>query len=57
MALTVDLNSDMGEGFGPWKMGDDDALLQFSASGAAVGLLGGDIEVLIAEDQRSEGAF
>ena len=25
---TVDLNADMGESFGPWKMGDDAALLQ-----------------------------
>ncbi|MEP4861520.1 MAG: LamB/YcsF family protein, partial [Alphaproteobacteria bacterium] len=23
---TVDLNPDMGESFGPWKMGDDAAL-------------------------------
>jgi len=28
MTLTVDLNSDMGEGFGPWPMGDDAALLK-----------------------------
>ena len=27
MTLTVDLNSDMGEGFGPWPLGDDAALL------------------------------
>lgn len=25
---TIDLNSDLGEGFGPWRMGDDQALLQ-----------------------------
>ncbi len=24
---TIDLNSDLGEGFGPWKMGDDAAML------------------------------
>ncbi|HEY4024683.1 MAG TPA: LamB/YcsF family protein, partial [Pseudonocardiaceae bacterium] len=23
----LDLNSDLGEGFGTWKLGDDDALL------------------------------
>jgi UPF0271 protein len=25
--MKVDLNSDMGEGFGPWRMGDDEAML------------------------------
>src|ERR671916_790140 len=25
--MKVDLNSDMGEGFGPWRMGDDAAML------------------------------
>jgi UPF0271 protein len=29
---TVDLNSDLGEGFGRWTMGDDDALLQVVTS-------------------------
>src|SRR5260221_7571296 len=27
MARTIDLNSDLGEGFGPWRMGDDAAML------------------------------
>ncbi len=29
---TVDLNSDLGEGFGHWELGDDDALLQVVTS-------------------------
>ncbi|QCI63662.1 LamB/YcsF family protein [Phreatobacter stygius] len=29
---SVDLNSDMGEGFGPWKMGDDAAMLDIVTS-------------------------
>lgn len=29
---TVDLNSDLGEGFGHWTLGDDDALLQIVSS-------------------------
>lgn len=29
---TVDLNSDLGEGFGPWTMGDDDAMLEVVTS-------------------------
>src|ERR1041385_5880950 len=28
----VDLNSDMGEGFGQWRMGDDDAMLDIVGS-------------------------
>src|SRR3954465_12076392 len=29
---TVDLNSDLGEGFGQWTLGDDDALLDIVTS-------------------------
>lgn len=32
MATRIDLNSDLGEGFGPWKMGDDEAILQIVTS-------------------------
>ena len=27
MSSTVDLNADLGEGFGVWRLGDDEALL------------------------------
>ena len=27
MIRSIDLNSDLGEGFGPWAMGDDSAML------------------------------
>ncbi len=30
--MTVDLNSDLGEGFGHWQLGDDDALLEVVTS-------------------------
>jgi UPF0271 protein len=30
--LSIDLNSDLGESFGPWKMGDDAALLDIVSS-------------------------
>jgi UPF0271 protein len=30
--VTVDLNSDLGEGFGAWRLGDDDALLDVVTS-------------------------
>ena len=29
MKRKIDLNSDMGEGFGVWEMGDDFALLDY----------------------------
>ncbi|MCB1332156.1 MAG: LamB/YcsF family protein [Roseivivax sp.] len=32
MSQSVDLNADMGEGYGPWRMGDDAGLLQVVTS-------------------------
>ena len=32
MARSIDLNSDLGEGFGPWEMGDDAAMLSVVTS-------------------------
>lgn len=32
MARSIDLNSDLGEGFGPWSMGDDAAMLKIVTS-------------------------
>ena len=47
MALTVDLNSDMGEGFGPWMMGDDAAMLDIvTSANIACGMHAGDPEVM-----------
>ena len=43
MTLTVDLNSDMGEGFGPWPMGDDASLLKIvTSANIACGFHAGD---------------
>ena len=43
----VDLNSDMGEGFGAWTMGDDDNVLQFvSSANIACGFHAGDPSVM-----------
>ena len=40
---TVDLNSDLGEGFGHWTLGDDDALLQVvTSANVACGFHAGD---------------
>lgn len=43
----VDLNSDMGEGFGPWTMGDDAALLDIvTSANIACGFHAGDPDVM-----------
>ena len=43
MATTVDLNSDMGESFGAWTMGDDRAMLDIvTSANIACGFHGGD---------------
>lgn len=41
--MKIDLNADLGEGFGPWPMGDDDALLDLvSSANIACGYHAGD---------------
>ena len=41
--LTIDINCDMGEGFGPWPMGNDAALMQhISSANIACGFHAGD---------------
>jgi UPF0271 protein len=32
MPSTIDLNADLGESYGPWRMGDDDAMMQIVTS-------------------------
>jgi 5-oxoprolinase (ATP-hydrolysing) subunit A len=47
MSLTIDLNSDMGEGFGAWNMGDDAAMLSIvSSANVACGWHAGDHNVM-----------
>ncbi|MCU1400902.1 MAG: lamB/YcsF family protein [Acidimicrobiales bacterium] len=46
---TIDLNSDLGEGFGPWVMGDDAAMLSVvSSANVACGGHAGDSETMYA---------
>ncbi|EKT4485508.1 5-oxoprolinase subunit PxpA [Pseudomonas putida] len=43
----IDLNSDMGEGFGTWQMGDDDAILDIvSSANVACGFHAGDPHIM-----------
>lgn len=45
--MQVDLNSDMGEGFGPWKMGDDAAMLDIvTSANIACGFHAGDPDIM-----------
>jgi UPF0271 protein len=47
MGVTVDLNSDMGESFGAWSMGDDEAMLDIvTSANVACGFHGGDPDVM-----------
>ena len=47
MALSVDINSDMGEGFGSWQMGDDADLLKIvTSANVACGFHAGDADTM-----------
>ncbi len=47
MALSVDLNADMGESYGRWTLGDDAALMGFlTSANIACGFHGGDPHVM-----------
>lgn len=47
MTLTVDLNADMGESFGPWPMGNDAALLNIvTSANVACGFHAGDADTM-----------
>ncbi|WP_371168118.1 LamB/YcsF family protein [Aliiroseovarius sp. 2305UL8-7] len=54
MAHSIDLNADMGEGFGAWTMGDDAALLDIvTSANIACGLHAGDWDVMAATMQQA----
>ncbi|PXX65682.1 UPF0271 protein [Nocardia tenerifensis] len=45
--MPLDLNSDLGEGFGPWKMGDDAAMLEIvTSANIACGFHAGDPSIM-----------
>lgn len=47
MSRSIDLNSDLGESFGPWQMGDDASLLKIvSSANVACGFHAGDPDVM-----------
>ncbi len=47
MTAVIDLNSDLGEGFGVWTLGDDDALLDLvTSANVACGFHAGDPTIM-----------
>ena len=45
--MQIDLNADLGEGFGPWRMGEDEALLGLvSSANVACGFHAGDPAIM-----------
>jgi UPF0271 protein len=47
MTMRIDLNSDLGEGFGIWRLGDDEALLDVvTSANVACGFHAGDPDIL-----------
>lgn len=54
MTLRIDLNSDLGESFGPWRMGEDEALLDIvSSANVACGMHAGDWDAMAAAMARA----
>ena len=57
MTRTIDLNADMGEGFGPWPMGADSALLDVvTSANIACGFHAGDPDTMAATMARAVAA-
>src|SRR5918998_1696856 len=53
--MKIDLNSDMGEGFGPWKMGDDEAMLGIvTSANVACGWHAGDPNIMCRTAERAK---
>ena len=51
---SVDLNADLGESFGSWRMGDDDALLSIvTSANVACGFHAGDPSVMLATCEKA----
>ena len=52
---SIDLNADLGEGFGVWRMGDDAAMLRLvTSANIACGFHAGDPEIMVQKLSRRE---
>lgn len=53
--MNVDLNSDLGESFGPWQMGNDAAMIELATSvNVACGLHAGDSDIMLKTAQLAK---
>lgn len=53
--MRIDLNADLGEGFGPWRMGEDEALMPLiSSANVACGFHAGDPTIMDATVRRAK---
>ncbi|MDE0533541.1 MAG: LamB/YcsF family protein [Albidovulum sp.] len=53
--MRIDLNSDLGEGFGPWKIGDDDRMLDIvTSANVACGFHAGDPDIMYSMAVRAK---
>ena len=51
---TIDLNCDLGEGFGAWEMGNDAAMIELASSvNVACGFHAGDADIMQAAISRN----
>ena len=56
--MRIDLNSDMGESFGRWKLGDDHALLDVvSSANVACGFHAGDPAGMLRTPEQAQSAL
>ncbi|MCY4462234.1 MAG: LamB/YcsF family protein [Albidovulum sp.] len=52
--MRIDLNSDLGEGFGPWSMGDDDQMLDIvTSANVACGFHAGDPDIMFSMAEKA----
>lgn len=55
MTRTIDLNCDLGEGFGPWPMGNDAAMIELASSvNIACGFHAGDSDIMLRTAQLAK---
>ncbi|WP_019903325.1 5-oxoprolinase subunit PxpA [Methylobacterium sp. 77] len=53
--MRIDLNADLGEGYGPYTLGDDDALLGLvTSANVACGFHGGDPSIMVATSSAAK---
>ena len=56
--MRIDINADLGESYGPWKMGDDEAMLSIvTSANIACGFHAGDPAIMRGTAARPKEEF